>query len=65
MVNAAISNRARFDRMKAFFGATGSAHAAGVWESALGVPQERPEFKAEQRRLAVKQAKKRKAEEMV
>ncbi|MEO6745133.1 MAG: chlorophyllide a reductase subunit Y [Caldimonas sp.] len=65
VVNAAIGNRARFDRMKAFFGATGSAHAAGVWESALGVPQERPEFKAEQRRLAVKQAKKRKAEEMV
>jgi len=36
-----------------------------VWEAAQGIPQDRPEFKAEQRRLAVKMAKKRKAEEMI
>ena len=65
VINAAIGNKARFDAMKDFFGSTGSAHSAGVWEPAGGVPQERPEFRAEQRRLAIKAAKKRKAEEMV
>ena len=38
---------------------------AGVWEGANGVPQDRPEFKAETRRLLEKQARKRKAEAMV
>jgi chlorophyllide a reductase subunit Y len=62
VINAAIGNKARFDEMKAFFGSTGTGHAAGVWEA---VPHDRPEFKAEQRRQAIKLAKKRKAEEMV
>ena len=35
---------------------------AGVWE---GVPQERPEFRAETRRQVIKLMKKRKAEEMI
>ncbi|MEQ1682865.1 MAG: chlorophyllide a reductase subunit Y [Burkholderiaceae bacterium] len=65
VINAAIGNKARFDEMKAFFGDTGVSHAAGVWEASHGVPQDRPEFKAEQRRLVVKAAKKRKAEEMI
>jgi chlorophyllide a reductase subunit Y len=65
VINAAIGNKARFEQMKDFFGSAGTSHSAGVWEAAHGVPQERPEFKAEQRRLAVKAAKKRKAEEMV
>ncbi len=65
VINAAIANKGRFEQMKEFFGATGSAHAAGVWEAGQAAPQDRPEFKAEQRRLAVKAAKKRKAEEMV
>ena len=65
VINAAIGNKARFEQMKEFFGATGSAHAAGVWEAGQAAPQDRPEFKAEQRRLAAKAAKKRKAEEMV
>ena len=65
VINAAIANKARFEQMKAFFGDTGSAHSAGVWEAGQDVPQDRPEFKAEQRRLALKAAKKRKAEEMV
>jgi 3,8-divinyl chlorophyllide a/chlorophyllide a reductase subunit Y len=65
VVNNAIANKARFDEMKAFFGGTGTGHATGVWEPAGGVPQDRPEFKAEQRRQAVKLAKKRKAEEMI
>jgi 3,8-divinyl chlorophyllide a/chlorophyllide a reductase subunit Y len=65
VVNAAIGNKARFEQMKDFFGSTGTGHATGVWESAQGIPQDRPDFKAEQRRLAVKMAKKRKAEEMI
>ncbi len=65
VVNSAIGNKARFEEMKDFFGSTGTGHASGVWEAAQGIPQDRPEFKAEQRRLAVKMAKKRKAEEMI
>jgi 3,8-divinyl chlorophyllide a/chlorophyllide a reductase subunit Y len=65
VINNAIANKGRFDEMKAFFGDTGTGHATGVWEPANGVPQDRPDFKAEQRRQAVKLAKKRKAEEMI
>jgi chlorophyllide a reductase subunit Y len=65
VINAAIANKHRFDEMKAFFGNTGAGHASGVWEAAQGVPQDRPEFKAENQRQAAKAAKKRKAEEMV
>ena len=65
VINAAIGNKARFEEMKAFFGSTGEGHAAGVWESAHGVPQDRPEFKAETKRQVIKMIKKRKAEEMI
>jgi len=65
VINAAIGNKARFDEMKAFFGGVGTGHATGVWEPANGVPQDRPDFKADQRRMALKLAKKRKAEEMI
>ncbi len=65
VINAAIGNKARFDTMSDFFGSTGTGHATGVWEAAAGVPQDRPEFKADQRRQAIKLAKKRKAEEMI
>jgi len=65
VINSAIANKSRFAEMKAFFGDAGSGHATGVWESAQGLPQERLEFKAENRRLMEKQAKKRKAEAMV
>jgi 3,8-divinyl chlorophyllide a/chlorophyllide a reductase subunit Y len=65
VINNAIANKGRFDEMKAFFGDTGTGYRAGVWEPAGGVPQDRPDFKAEQRRQAVKLAKKRKAEEMI
>jgi len=36
-----------------------------VWEASNGVPQDRPEFKAETKRLVMKMIKKRKAEEMI
>ena len=65
VINNAIANKGRFEEMKAFFGSTGTGHATGVWEPANGVPLDRPEFRAEQRRQAVKMAKKRKAEEMI
>jgi chlorophyllide a reductase subunit Y len=65
VINAAIGNKARFEEMKNFFGDIGEGHTSGVWEPANGVPKDRPEFKADQRRQAEKLAKKRKAEEMI
>lgn len=65
VINAAIGNRDRFAAMKAFFGDTGEGHASGVWEPAAGVPQDRPDFKADTRRMVAKLAKKRKSEEMI
>ena len=64
VVNAAIGNKARFDQMSAFFGDTGKGHASGVWEAAQGVPQDRPEFRAETKRQLQKQLARRKAEAM-
>jgi chlorophyllide a reductase subunit Y len=65
VINAAIGNKARFSAMKDFFGEAGSGHSAGVWEGANGVPQDRPEFKAETKRQLEKLLKKRKAEAMI
>jgi chlorophyllide a reductase subunit Y len=65
VINAAIGNKARFDKMSEFFGSTGAGHAAGVWEPAGGVPMDRPDFKADTRRQVLKMIKKRKAEEMI
>jgi 3,8-divinyl chlorophyllide a/chlorophyllide a reductase subunit Y len=48
--------------MSEFFGETGKDDRAGVWE---GVPELRPEFRAETRRQVIKLMKKRKAEEMI
>jgi chlorophyllide a reductase subunit Y len=62
VVNAAIANKARFEQMREFFGDVGGGDKAGVWE---GVPQERPEFRAETKRQVIKLLKKRKAEEMM
>ncbi|WP_298197930.1 chlorophyllide a reductase subunit Y [Novosphingobium sp.] len=42
VVNAAMGNKARFDKMTAFFEDVGSGPAAGVWED---TPQDRPAFK--------------------
>jgi chlorophyllide a reductase subunit Y len=62
VINAAMAGKARFDTMREFFDGVGEGHAAGVWEE---VPRDRPEFAANYRRLLEKQAKKRKAEEMI
>jgi chlorophyllide a reductase subunit Y len=61
VVQAAIGNQSRFERMKDFFGEAGSGYASGVWQ---GVPKDRPEFKAETKRQLERIAKRRKAEEM-
>jgi 3,8-divinyl chlorophyllide a/chlorophyllide a reductase subunit Y len=41
-INAAIGNKARFDRMSAFFEGVGTGDKAGVWEE---LPVERPAFR--------------------
>jgi 3,8-divinyl chlorophyllide a/chlorophyllide a reductase subunit Y len=62
VINAAIGNKSRFDEMKAFFAGVGEGYAAGVWEE---LPQDNLPFRAEQKRRLEKEAKKRKAEEMI
>jgi len=59
VINAAIGNKARFDRMSTFFEGVGVGHATGIWED---TPADRPEFKA---RYAKLQAAAAKAEEHV
>jgi chlorophyllide a reductase subunit Y len=59
VVNAAISNQARFEAMSAFFGDAGQGDRAGVWED---VPRLRPEFRANTRRQIEKLARQRDAE---
>ncbi|NBU27420.1 MAG: chlorophyllide a reductase subunit Y [Caulobacteraceae bacterium] len=59
VINAALGNQARFDKMSAFFEGVGSGHATGVWEE---TPRDRPEFKARYAKLMAATAK---AEEAV
>ncbi|QLC24791.1 chlorophyllide a reductase subunit Y [Parasphingopyxis algicola] len=42
VVNAALANKARFDRMEEFFEGVGQGHSAGIWED---TPTDRPKFK--------------------
>ncbi len=62
LVNAAIGNKARFQRMEAFFEGVGAGETAGVWTEE---PVSHDGFKAENRRRLDRQAKSRKAEEMI
>jgi len=62
VVNAAIGNRERMARMKGFFEGVGTGETAGVWE---GEPISRPEFRARYAKKLEKQAKARKAQEMI
>jgi len=62
VVHAALANKHRFDEMKTFFAGVGSGVASGVWTD---VPEDRPEFREQYKRQLAKQAKVRKAEEMV
>jgi len=62
VINAAIGNKPRFDRMREFFGGVGVGHASGVWTQ---VPQDRPEFRERYRAQLAKLGKARASEEMV
>ncbi|MEL7446992.1 MAG: chlorophyllide a reductase subunit Y [Pseudomonadota bacterium] len=42
VINAAMGNKARFDKMRDFFEGVGTEHAAGVWED---TPIDRPKFR--------------------
>ncbi len=59
VVNAALGNQARFDRMSAFFKGVGTGHTAGVWET---TPVDRPDFSA---KYAKQRAAAAKAEEAI
>ena len=59
VINAALANRDRFDRMRGFFEGVGREDTAGVWEA---TPVARPEFKA---KFAAKRIAAAKAEEAV
>ncbi|MBJ6370107.1 chlorophyllide a reductase subunit Y [Sedimentitalea arenosa] len=62
VVNAAIANKGRMDRMREFFEGVGSGDTAGVWE---GSPNERPDFRALHQKKLDKLARAAKAQEMV
>ena len=62
VVNSAIAGKARMDHMRAFFEDVGTGDSAGIWE---GDPNLRPEFRALNLKKLEKQARARKAEEMV
>jgi chlorophyllide a reductase subunit Y len=56
VVNAAMANKERFDRMTEFFEGVGEGHASGIWED---TPTDRPKFKkkyAAQNAMAAKAA---------
>ncbi|MGC3940237.1 chlorophyllide a reductase subunit Y [Roseobacter sp. EG26] len=62
VINAAIANKGRMDRMKAFFEGVGHEDTAGVWE---GTPNLRPDFRAQHQKKLDKQARAAKAAQMV
>jgi len=59
VINAALGNGARFEKMTKFFAGVGTGHAAGVWET---TPVDRPEFSA---KYAKQRAAAAKAEEAI
>ena len=62
VVNAAIGNRDRMERMRDFFEGVGSGDTAGVWE---GAPNLRPDFRAAHAKKLEKRARAAAAEEMI
>ncbi|WP_299322623.1 chlorophyllide a reductase subunit Y [Parasphingopyxis sp.] len=59
VVNAALANKERFDRMEEFFEGVGEGYTAGVWED---TPTDRPKFK---KKFAAQNAAAAKAAEAV
>ncbi|MEM9576951.1 MAG: chlorophyllide a reductase subunit Y [Pseudomonadota bacterium] len=62
VINAAIGNKDRMGKMKAFFEDVGEGDTAGVWE---GAPNLRPDFRAQHQKKLEKQARAAKAAQMV
>lgn len=62
VINAAIANKDRMDRMRAFFDGVGAEDTAGVWE---GAPNLRPDFRAQHQKKLDKLARAAKAQEMI
>jgi chlorophyllide a reductase subunit Y len=62
VVNAALANRQRFDRMRDFFEGVGHGDRAGIWED---VPGDHSGFRETYRRQLESTAKRRKAQETV
>jgi chlorophyllide a reductase subunit Y len=62
VVDAAIANKGRMDRMKAFFAGVGEGEATGVWE---GTPNRHPQFRALHQKKLEKKALAAKAAEMI
>ncbi|KRS11736.1 chitin-binding protein [Roseovarius atlanticus] len=62
VVNAAIANKGRMDWMREFFEGVGTGDTAGVWE---GQPNVREDFRATNQKKLEKQARARKAQEMI
>ncbi len=62
VVNAAIGNKGRMDRMRAFFEGVGTGDTAGVWE---GSPNLHPQFRAVNAKKLEKAARAAKAAEMI
>lgn len=62
VINAAIANKDRMDRMTAFFEDVGTGDTAGVWE---GSPNLRPDFRAQHQKKLDKAARAAKAAQMI
>jgi chlorophyllide a reductase subunit Y len=62
VVNAAIANKGRMDRMRGFFEGVGHDETAGLWE---GDPNRQPQFRALQLKKLEKKALAAKAAEMI
>jgi len=62
VVNAAMGNKDRMGKMKAFFEGVGSHDTAGVWE---GSPNVQPQFRAQNLKKLEKQARAAKAAQMI
>lgn len=62
VMNAAMGNRERMGKMKAFFEGVGEGDTAGIWQD---TPKLYPDFREQQRKKMEKAAKLAKAEEMI
>ena len=54
VINAALGNKARFDRMSAFFEGVGDGFTSGIW---LDTPVDRPEFRKKYQGMMAARAK--------